>query len=217
MYMNLTSDIRKLWWICCPPSWSLQLGLRMHMMPCIAHAGRPWSSRTTTVELNMKIEHNLYLACEDSPQRAFFFCTFSCSCLALLASTVSWLRCFLFLNAANCRLCSVLNSTKRVCSGGRTTLSYVPSIVKKCRSSLSSIATSVHVTCEFLCVQVSANWHSWLWQTRHTYVRMHVHCENRSLIPSLALMRSAIIYTHTSLRAPFAPIHTYRVTRSIHR
>ena len=55
---------------------------------CIVHAGRPWSSRTTTVESNMKIKHNLYLACEDSPQRAFFFCTFSCSRLALLASTV---------------------------------------------------------------------------------------------------------------------------------
>ena len=55
----------------------------------IAHAGRPWSSRTTTVESNMKSEHtDLYLACENSPQGAFFFCTFSCSRLALLASTV---------------------------------------------------------------------------------------------------------------------------------
>ena len=45
------------------------------------------SSRTTTVEPNMKSEHNLYLACEDL--RVFFFCTFSCSSrLALLASTV---------------------------------------------------------------------------------------------------------------------------------
>ena len=55
----------------------------------IAHAGRPWSSRTTTVESNMKSEHtDLYLACENSPQGAFFFRTFSCSRLALLASTV---------------------------------------------------------------------------------------------------------------------------------
>jgi len=46
------------------------------------------SSRTTMVELNMKSEYNLYLACEDSPQLAFFFCTFSYSLLALLASTV---------------------------------------------------------------------------------------------------------------------------------
>ena len=52
----------------------------------IAHAGRPWSSRTTTVESNMKSEHNLYLASEDCPQHAFFFCTFSCFCLALLAT-----------------------------------------------------------------------------------------------------------------------------------
>ena len=46
------------------------------------------SSRTTTVKLSMKSGHNLYLACEDSPQCAFFFCTLSCSRLALLASTV---------------------------------------------------------------------------------------------------------------------------------
>ena len=29
--------------------------------------------KSTTVESSMKSEHNLYLACEDSPQRAFFF------------------------------------------------------------------------------------------------------------------------------------------------
>ena len=71
----------------------------MRMMPRastyvrIAHAGRPCgadiqSSRTTTVESNMKSEHKLYLACEHSPQYAFFFCTFSCSLLVFLASTV---------------------------------------------------------------------------------------------------------------------------------
>ena len=63
----------------------------------IVHVDRPCgaemseirqSSRTTTVESSIKSEHNLYLACEDSPQRAFFFCAFSCSLLALLASTV---------------------------------------------------------------------------------------------------------------------------------
>ena len=31
------------------------------------------SSRTTMVESNMKSEHNLYLACEDSLQRVLFF------------------------------------------------------------------------------------------------------------------------------------------------
>ena len=51
----------------------------------IAHADRPpcgaeMSEISTaqerlrsTVELSMKSEHTLYLACEDSPQRAFFF------------------------------------------------------------------------------------------------------------------------------------------------
>ena len=119
----------------------------------------------TMVESNMKSEHNLYLTCEDSPQRAFFFCTFSCSRIALLASTVPRLRCFLFLNAANRRLRSVLDSAKPVCCGGPTALSYPSSIVKECHSSLSSIArlgiqyfpVSVHVTYEFRCVNVSAN------------------------------------------------------------
>ena len=46
------------------------------------------SSRTTAVESNMKSKHNLYLACKHSQQFAFFLCTFSCSLLALLASTV---------------------------------------------------------------------------------------------------------------------------------
>ena len=86
------------------------------------------SPRTTTVESNTKSEHNLYLACEDSPQRAFFFCTFSCSRLALLVFTVYWLGCFSFLNAANRRLCSVLDSAKRVRCGGPTALSY-PSFI----------------------------------------------------------------------------------------
>jgi len=54
-----------------------------HSVPVrIAHAGRPCgvemseisqSSRTITVESSMKSEHNLYLACEDSPQHAFYF------------------------------------------------------------------------------------------------------------------------------------------------
>ena len=113
----------------------------------IAHAGRPCeaemseisqSSRTTMVELSIKSEHNLYLACEDSPQRTFFFCTFSCSLLALSASTVHWLR--NFLNAANRRLCSVLDSAKHVRCGAPAVLPYPSSIVKKRRCFLSSIA-----------------------------------------------------------------------------
>ena len=115
-----------------------------------------------------------------TPQRAFFFCTFSCSCLALIASTVQWLRYYLYLNAANHRLHSVLNSAKYVRCGGPATLSYPSSIVKKCRSSLSSIArhpvflcVNAHMMHEFLCVHVSANWPFWVWQTR-TYVRTYI-------------------------------------------
>ena len=153
----------------------------MRMMPrtepvCIVHAGRPCgaemseisqSSRTTTVESSIKSEHNLYLACEDSPQRAFLFCTLSCSLLALLASTVHWLRNFLILNAANRRLRSVLDFAKHVRCGGPAALPCPFSIVKKRRSSLSSIARQgilvhpvslwVSATHEFIYVQVSAN------------------------------------------------------------
>ena len=50
------------------------------------------SSRRTKVESNKKSEHmhNLYVAHEDSLQRAFIFCTFSCSILVLLASIVAF-------------------------------------------------------------------------------------------------------------------------------
>ena len=85
----------------------------------------------------MKSEHNLYLACEDSPQRTFFFCTLSCYFLALLASIVHWLRCFLFLSVANHQLCSVLDSAKHIHCEGPTTLSCSSSTVKKHCSFLS--------------------------------------------------------------------------------
>ena len=95
------------------------------------------SSRKTTVESSMKSEHNLYLACEDSSQRAFFFWTSSCSLLGLLASTVATLTSsFLFLNAANRRLRSVLDSAKHVRCGGPGALSYPSSIVKKRRGQI---------------------------------------------------------------------------------
>ena len=97
------------------------LGVRMCIMPhatpsqCVcAHSACGWARCQklvrTVVESNLKSEHNLYLACEDSPQQAFFFCTFSYSLLALLASIVHWLRCFLFLSVAKHWLCSGLDS-----------------------------------------------------------------------------------------------------------
>ena len=84
------------------------------------------------------IEHeSVYLPWEDSPQCAFFW-ALSGSLLALLASFVHWLCCFHFLNVANRRLRSALNSTKHVHCGGPATLSSASSIVKKRRSSLPS-------------------------------------------------------------------------------
>ena len=143
------------------------------------------------------------LACNVCPQRAFFFCTFSCSLLALLAFTVHLLRCFLFLNAANRRLRSVLDSTKHVRCGGPAMLSYPSSIVKKRRSSLSSFAwlgilhhiifrVSLHVThesselpaCERKLTFLSV---TYMTDMSYIHIRMHIHCENRSLIQSPAL------------------------------
>ena len=68
------------------------------------------SSRTTTVESNMKSEHNLYLACEDSQQRAFFFCTFSCSLIALALSFYCTLT--LLLSLSQCRQLSAVFNTR---------------------------------------------------------------------------------------------------------
>ena len=102
------------------------LGLRMCMMPraapvrmcamCmqVGHVEQmseiSKSSRTTTVESNMKSEHNLYLACEDS--RVFFFCTFllffsSCSLsfYCTLTSLLSLSQCRQPSAAFSTRLC----------------------------------------------------------------------------------------------------------------
>ena len=123
-----------------PCQYALRMRIGRHVEQRCQKLVRAQERLRSTVESNMKSEHNLYLACEDSPQRAFFFWTFSCSLLALLASTVHWLCCFHFLNAANRRLRSLLDSAKHVCCGGPAALSYPSSIVKKRRSSLSSIA-----------------------------------------------------------------------------
>ena len=145
-----------------------------------------------TVESNIKSEHNLYLACEDSQQCAFFFCTFSCSLLALLASTVHWLCCFLFLNATNHWLHSVLDSAKHVHCGGPAMLSYPFSIVKKRHSSLSS-TTRLGMTSGIL--ECQCTWRmSYLRAHEHkltflsvtdTYIRTYVHTYIRTYVRTL--------------------------------
>ena len=85
------------------------------------------------------IEHeSVYLPWEDSPQCAFFW-ALSGSLLALLASFVHWLCCFHFLNVANRRLRSALNSAKHVRYRRPVALSSASSIVKKRRSSLGPV------------------------------------------------------------------------------
>ena len=119
----------------------------------------------TTVESNMKSEHNLYLGCEDSPQRAFFFCTFSCSRLALILSFYCTLTSLLSLS--QCRKPSAAFSTRlrKTRTLRRTNRVVLP--VLHCQEAplfpvlhRLHLAMSVHVTYECLCVHVSANWHS---------------------------------------------------------
>ena len=96
-------------------------------------------------------EHNLYLACEDSPQHACFFCTFCCSLLALLASTVHWLRCF---SLSQCRqqsaAFSISTQQNTYVVGWPAALSSGSSIVNSAvLPSLSSISLLVYVMHEF--------------------------------------------------------------------
>ena len=164
-----------------------------------------WSSSLKLVRAQEWLQLNqtwkFIPGCEGSPQHAFFVCTFSC--FSSCPSTVHWLRCFLFLNAANRQLHSVLDSAKRVPCRGPAALSYPFSIVKKRRSSLSSITrlgiqypcVSVHVNvCDAAWVPLHAREHQLTFlSVTNMYVHTHVHWENRSLIQSLALMRSAIM------------------------
>ena len=114
---------------------------------CIAHAGRPCgadvkisqSSRTTTVEANMKSEHNLYLACESSTTcfLLLHFLLFS-SCPLSFYCTLT-----LLLSLSQCCELSAAFSTqlRKIRMLRRTSRIVLPSsMVKKCHSSLSSIA-----------------------------------------------------------------------------
>ena len=96
------------------------------------------SSRMTAVESNMKSEHNLYLACEDTTTcflllhfLLFSSCPISFYCA--LTSLLSLSQCHQPLAAFSTRL------RKYVRCGGQATLSYLSSMVKKRRSSLSFI------------------------------------------------------------------------------
>ena len=103
-----------------------------HAAPCeciCAHCA--WTELKDYGWIENESEHNLYLACEDSPQCAFLFCTFSRSLLAVLAFFVHRFCCFLFLSVANCQLHSALDSAKHIRCGGCVALSSTSSIVKK--------------------------------------------------------------------------------------
>ena len=60
-----------------PCATQCQCALRMQIGPNVElrcqKLVRAQERLRSTVELSMKSEHNLYLSCEDSPQRAFFF------------------------------------------------------------------------------------------------------------------------------------------------
>ena len=71
---------------------------------CVLHM---WVGHgTTAVESNMKREHNLYLACEESPQRAFFFLLFSSCPLSFYCTLTS------LLSFSQCRKLSAAFSTR---------------------------------------------------------------------------------------------------------
>ena len=112
--------------------------------------------------------------------------------LSLLLYLPSWfllyidfVHCFLFLSAANRRLRSALNSTKHIRCSEPAVLSYPSSIVKKQASSPASAHDTWVPECARECKLTFLS----MTDTGRT---MHVHCENRSLIQSLVLMRSAI-------------------------
>ena len=131
--------------------------------------------RTTTVESSMKSEHTLYLACEDSPPHAFFFWTFSsfyCKLTLSLLLSLSQYRQPLVVFSTRLHTTRTLQRTSRV-------VLLMASGILGCQWTWRDAWVPLHA-CE-------CNWHSLAWQT-HTYE----HCENRSLIQSLALMRSGI-------------------------
>ena len=164
----------------------------------IVHAGRPCGADVRN-ESELKndygwIEHNLYLACGDSPQRAFFFCTFSHSLLALLASFVDWLCSLLSLSQCHQPLAAFSTQLRKT-----RTLQMASSAVlrilhcqeapfffvlhrhlnRQCMWCMSSWAY-VHVSaneCKLTFLSITDTY-------VRTYIRMHVHMYIARIDPS---------------------------------
>ena len=132
-----------------------------------------------------------------TPLRDFFFCTFSHSLLP------SWLLLYIDFVAFSFSVSPTIGCIQHL-----TPHMYVAEDQPRCpprpplsRSTVFSCPrppSSVHVTHEFLSVHMNANECEIDIPERDRYARTYVHCENRSLIQSLALMRSAISTTTNS-------------------
>ena len=126
-----------------------------------------------------------------TPQRDFFFCTLSGFLLAFLASFVHQL--------SQCRQPLAVFSTRSTLQNthvaeAQLCCSPCPPLSRTVLLPCPQPSSSVHVTHEFLSehARECKQWVQIDVPERDTYVCTHVHCENRSLIRSLALMRSAI-------------------------
>ena len=134
------------------------------------------SSRTTMVESNMKV--HIWLV------KTLHNVLFSFA-LYLVLFLPSWLLGFfgtltLLLSLSQCRQPLAVFSTQNT---------YVVEDQPHCPL-CSPLSRTAVLPCSSSVQTVRANWHSWVWRT-DMYVRTHVHCENKFLIQSFTLMRSA--------------------------
>ena len=118
----------------------------------------------------------------------FFFCL-SCSLLALLASTVDWLLCILYMRMSMENELGGWREWYFLAIEGQCGLAFTTYIFggvqcrNKCWMQLTagnSEQMHVSVTPEFLSIReidipsVTANWYSWMWSTC-MYVRIYAH------------------------------------------
>ena len=152
----------------------MQVGLASSV-PGTRLGGRPmWSGSQKIVRAQKRLRLNrtwkvdLYLACEDSMCFLLLHFLLFSSCPPSFYCTLT-----LLLSLSQCRQPSAAFSTrlrKARTLRRQPRCSTRPSLSSTARLGIRYPRVSVHANVthdyEFLCVHVSANWHSWVWQTR---------------------------------------------------
>ena len=133
-----------------------------------------WSSSLKLVRAQEWLQLNqtwkFIPGCEGSPQHAFFFCTFSCSLLALLLYIEFVAFSFSMPPTVSCIQYSTPQNM--YLAEDQPHCPTHPPLSKSAVLPCPPFITRLGMWYSPVSVHMSTNWHSWAWQT-HTYMRTY--------------------------------------------